>query len=563
MLSFLKISNLAILDDVSLEPGAGLNVLTGETGAGKSIIVDALGLVLGDRGSSEMIRTGCDRLVIEAQMDLSGRPDAKEIFEAAGLDATADDACEDLVIRRELLAGGRGRAMINGQIVPLAVLKTLGEKIADLHGQHQHQSLLRLDGQRDALDRYAGAIDARRDVAARYERLRDLLAELTSLSGADRERSQSLRFLEHRITEIETVAPRVGEEEDLAREEGLRRHAEEILRLAGEALTMLSEDDDSVLPRLGGVKDRLSRLAAIDGKAAGLLALAEEARVAIVEIAAALAPYVDPEEHDLNRLEHVAARLSDLDRLKRTYGGSLESVLESLESAKAELAALGAASERFGVLPAEVDRARAEYLQAARRLSELRRRAAPRLAKAVESELAELAMEGARLAIKVEPDEQAASPNGIDVIEFLISANPGEEPRALSRVASGGELSRLMLGLRNVTDASADRRTLVFDEVDSGIGGRVAEVVGRRLAALSKRQQVLCVTHLPQIASLADSHFQVSKKSRQGRTSAEVRRLTDQERIGEVARMLGGAEGATARRHAQALISRRGRAESA
>ncbi|HZI92897.1 MAG TPA: DNA repair protein RecN [Patescibacteria group bacterium] len=559
MLSFLKITNLAILDDVSIEPGPGLNVLTGETGAGKSIIVDAIGLILGERGSTDLVRTGCDRLVVEAQFDLSRRTDLAHLARITGIEELEGG---ELVIRRELLANGRGRCLVNGRMVTLATLKTLGEALADLHGQHQHQSLLHSEGQQDALDRFAGALETRRDVAASCAVLRQHERERDDLAGRERERARRQDTLSIEISEIEAAAIRPGEDEELHREESLLRHAEEIARLATRGFTLLSEDDDSVMARLAGAEECAARLAAIDPHAAELLDAIREARAAASEAARGLSRYVDREEFDPARLEQVAARLSELDRLRRKYGASLADILEYHARAVSDLAALGGVAARLEELEGEIVQARARYLKQAGDLSTARSRAARRLEKAVEQELKSLAMDGTRMEIEVERSQDTEpSPHGMDSIVFLIAPNRGEEMRQLSRIASGGELSRLMLAVRNAAQAGrTDERTLVFDEVDSGIGGQVAEVVGQRLGALGCRQQVLCVTHLPQIASFADRHFQVTKKTTGARTRAEVLLLDDAGRIDELARMLGGSPLATARRHAAALLNRPERA---
>ncbi len=560
MLSFLRISNLAIVEDVSIEPGPGLNVLTGETGAGKSIVVDAIGLLLGERGGAEMIRTGCDRMVVEAQFDLAGRDKAEDFLRQVDLEAGPDG---ELVIRRELMALGRGRAQVNGRIVTLAALRSLGEALADLHGQHQHQSLLRADGQRDALDRCAGTLQLRREVAESFALLSTLQREHDELAGRDRERARQEEMLRHQVNEIEAAAPRAGEEDHLRREESLLRHATEIARLASEAFGLISEDDDSVITRLGGVEERLVRLAAIDPSASEALGLAREAGAAASEIARGLSRYTGAEDLEPARLDHVAARLAELDRLKRKYGDSLEAVLAYHERASAELASLGGVEKRLEGLPHQIAAARASYLAVARELSVRRKRAAERLEKALVKELGALAMQETRVEIAVDSDASAdCGPHGLDRIEFLLSPNKGEELRPLSRVASGGELSRLMLAVRNLTGAAGDERILIFDEVDSGIGGRTADAVGERLAALGRRQQVLCVTHLPQIASVADRHFVVSKETSDGRTRASVVRLEGARRVEELARMLGGEPRQTARRHAAALMGRRGRVQT-
>ena len=551
MLSFLKISDLAILEEVSIEPAPGLNVLTGETGAGKSILVDAIGLLLGGPAAADLIRTGCERLVVEGQFELSDRPRMLGPLRDAGFDA---DPPEQLVIRREQPANGRGRAQVNGRTVPLAALRSLGEALADLHGQHEHQSLVRAEGQRDALDHFAGTLDLRERVASHHARVRALEREAQAIAGREEDRETLEVALRHQIAEIDSAAPHPGEEADLRREESLLRHAGEVARLAGEAFSLLSDADDAAIARLAAAGERLRKLSTIDPRAGELASLVEEARLSAAEAATDLARYGGIEGLDPARLEHVAARLAQLARLKHRFGPELDDVIQRREQAATQLAALGVASETLQRVKVELEAAAAQYAGLAGDLSHRRLDASGRLARAVRDELAALAMEGARLEIVVRStasDQPTA--HGTDAIEYLIAPNPGEEPRPLARIASGGELSRLMLALRNAA-GGGDRRTLIFDEVDSGIGGRVAEMVGQRLAAISRGQQVLCVTHLPQIAAFADRHFRVTKVAAGARTRAEVRLLDADGRVEELARMLGDTPHETARRHAAAMV---------
>jgi len=564
MLSYLKVSNLAILDEICIEPGPGLNVLTGETGAGKSIVVDAIGLVLGERGTTDLIRTGEERLVVEAQFDLAGRPDLPRLLEAAGIEPSL--AADELIIRRELPRSGRGRAQVNGRLVPVGALRQIGDILADVHGQHQNQSLLGAEGQRDALDLFAGTLPLRREVGCCHDRYRDLLSEKRDLLSRERERARTVDILSRQIEEIDKVDPREDEQEELLRQERILRHSQELAELADTAQGLLSEQDDSALDLLGAARDRLSRLAEIDSQAAGPKDLIQEAILAVQEASRGLSGYAGQEEADPDRLEAVAARLADLERLRRKYGGSLPEVLEFRHQAAAELASLEGASDRLSAIEGELEEATEAYSKLAGELTRKRRRAARRLERAIEKELEDLAMSGTRVSILLEPlegpPEEAIGPWGMEAVRFLLAANEGEEPRSLARTASGGELSRLMLALRNAGGGSGDRRTLVFDEVDAGIGGRVAEVVGQRLSRLARDQQVFCVTHLPQIAAFAGRHFRVSKRATGGRTRAEVRRLGDRDRLDELARMLGGAPSSTARRHAEALVSRTGRSSA-
>jgi DNA repair protein RecN (Recombination protein N) len=563
MLSFLKVQNLAIIDSLSVEFGKGLNVLTGETGAGKSIIVDAVGLLLGGKGSAEMVRTGCSRLSVEGLFETAGRKAILGRLEEMGIDAGQ----EGIILRREVSSAGRSRAFVNGTLVTLPHLREIGEALADLHGQHQHQSLLRGEGQREALDRFASAGELVSQVEASAAALLSLLEERSDLQAREHEIARRGDHLRSEISEIEGLAPSAEEEEALRGEEALLRHAEEVRQLAAESCEILNEDDASVLVRLGTVKERLGRLAEIDPRCAGIVKAVEEARLGIQDALREVEPYRDPLESDAGRLEEVAGRLAALDRLKRKYGAGLGEVLEYLGEARRELETLGTMEERLAAIDGELGPASRAYEEAAGKLSRRRKEAARSLQARLRKELKALAMKGCRFhvafeehldpesRVKVEGKRVAVRRTGIETIEFLISPNTGEDLRPLARIASGGELSRLMLAVRTVSEARSDRRTLIFDEVDAGIGGTVAEGVALRLKGLSRSQQVLCVTHLPQIAALADTHLQVEKGSEAGRTHAGVSRLEGSDRVEELARMIGSREAPTARKHAAALIS--------
>ena len=565
MLSFLKIENLAIIESLAVEFADGLNVLTGETGAGKSIIVDAAGFLLGARGSADMVRTGAERLTVEGVFEIGGSHRALAEIARIGI----DPAPEGILIRREITAAGRSRAFVNGTLVTLQQLRDLGELLADLHGQHQHQSLLRAEGQREALDRFAGAGDLAVEVAGAADALRGLIAERDALRETERERARREDALKAEIAEIRAVAPSADEESDLKREEALLRHAEEVRALAEEACVLLNEDDASALGRLGAVRDRLARLAAIDDRCAEALRAVEEARLGLKEALRTIEPYREAGEYEPGRLDQVAARLAAIDRLKRKYGPGVDDVLAYLERVSAEIETLGGAAQRLTGIDGEIGAAARCYADAAGRLSALRREAARSLETALRKELRALAMERCRFAVAFETHEDpqgeavvggrrvACRRDGIESVEFLIAPNPGEELRPLARIASGGETARLMLALRSAWEARTDARTLIFDEVDAGIGGAVAESVAQRLKGLSRRQQVLCVTHLPQIAALADRHLRIEKETSGGRTRATAALVKDGERVEELARMIGSPRTPTARRHAAALISGR------
>ncbi len=565
MLSYLKIENLAIIDALSVEFGPGLNVLTGETGAGKSIIVDAVGLLLGERGGADMIRTGCERLTVEGLFETAGRAALLDNLGRMGIDSGP----EGIVLRREITSAGRSRAFINGTLATLQQVKEIGEALADLHGQHQHQSLLRPEGQMEALDRFEGHGEEAGGVAEAAGALRGLITERTALRRMESGRAVREEVLRTEIGDIAAVSPDPEEEVALRREEALLRHAEEVRSLAEEVCALLNEDDASVLSRLGTVRDRLGRLAAIDDRCAESLRAVEEARLSLREALRGIEPYRDGGDHEPGRLEAVAARLAALDRLKRRYGPGLSDVVARLAAAREELSALGGAAERLGAIDPDVAGAARRYSEKAAHLSRRRREAARSLQTAIRRELKALAMESCRFSVEFrmrdDPDSEvvvegrrvAWGEGGVESVEFLIAPNPGEEPRPLARIASGGELSRIMLALRAASESPTDARSLIFDEVDAGVGGPVAEAVALRLKALARAQQVLCITHLPQIAALADCHLRVEKETQGGRTRVAALPLQGSDRVEELARMIGSPQAPTARRHAAALINGR------
>jgi DNA repair protein RecN (Recombination protein N) len=565
MLSFLKIENLAIVPSLSVEFAAGFNVLTGETGAGKSIIVDAVGLLLGERGSAGLIRTGADHLTVEGLFETKSRKGLCERLEEIEVDVGE----EGIILRRELADSGRSRAFINGRLVPLQHLKQVGDLLADLHGQNPHQSLLRPEGQREALDRFASAGNLAAKVESAAKRLRELLGERETLRSTQQEHARLADALRAEVAEIEAAAPSSEEEADLRREEMLLRHAEEIRSLAAMACDLLNENDDSALSRLGAIRGALEKLAAIDARCLDALRAVEESVVSLNEALRTVEPYREQGEYDPARLDHVASRLAAIDRLKKKYGSSIDEILVYLGRARADLRALESSVDRLEAIDEEVAAAARTYAAAADNLSRKRREGARELERALQEELKALALHGCRFKVAFEPHEDpdsevtvrgrrmACRRHGIESVEFLISPNPGEDLRPLSQIASGGELSRLMLALRTASESRTDARALIFDEVDSGIGGAVAEAVALRLKGLARRQQVLCVTHLPQVAAVADRHYRVEKETVKGRTRTAVSLLQRSERVEELARMLGSPRAPTARKHAAALISGR------
>jgi DNA repair protein RecN (Recombination protein N) len=556
MLKLLRISNIAVIPSLELEFGPGLSLLTGETGAGKSILIDALGLLLGNRASADLIRTGAEQATVEAIVESR---DARPVLDRHALPADGDE----VILRREIQANGKGRATVNGALVPVAVLRELSGHVAVIHGQHEPQGLLDPETHLDLLDHHAGLSDRTTAVGELHRRLREAEASLAALHRDRRETERRREMLEFQLAEIERADLAPGEEVALRQEKTVQANAGRLASLAEEAYGMLYEDEAAVLGRLGQVYRRVEELAAIDPRFAPHLEARSAVKAQVEDLALFLRDYRETLTVTPGRLDEIESRLALIERLTRKYGASAEEVLAYAERCRAELDGLASPEERERSLVAERTEAATAYLAAACDLSRRRREAARDLARKVQTELAELAMERTRFRVRFDPEQPATdladsgswTARGLEAAEFLLSPNPGEELRPLARIASGGELSRILLALKSVASLDAQGKTLVFDEVDAGIGGRVAEVVGRKLRGMAERHQVLCVTHLPQIASLAEAHYAVSKRVERGRTVAEVRRLADEERVDEVARMLGGETVTeSARRHAREMV---------
>jgi DNA repair protein RecN (Recombination protein N) len=553
MLKLLRINNIALVPALELELGSGLTLLTGETGAGKSILIDALGLVLGERASPDLIRTGEEKAVVEAVFEL---PNASTLLEERALPVDGDE----LVLRRELQANGKGRATANGAIVPVGLLRDLAPQLAAVHGQHEPQGLLDPATHLSLVDHFAGTDAA--EVGELFRELRAAEAALERLRSDRRDAERRREMLEFQAAEIEKAELRAGEEESLRAEKARQANAGRLASLSSEAYALLYDDEAAALAQLGHVFKRVEELASIDAEFRPFLEARADCLPPLEDLARALRDYRERLEVSPGRLDEIEARLALLERLKKKYGATADEVVEFGARCRSELQALLSPEQEQQRLEERRERAAAAYLQRARALSKRRRSVARDLVRRVQGELAELAMEKTRFEVLFTPaDPEAAleasawTEAGLERAEFLLSPNPGEELRPLARIASGGELSRLMLALKSVVRADVPGLTLVFDEVDAGIGGRVAEVVGRKLRALAEKQQVLCVTHLPQIAAFADHHLAVRKQVARGRTETGVDSLSERERVEEVARMLGGETiTATARQHAQEML---------
>jgi len=536
MLRFLSIKRLAVIDAAEVEFEPGLNVLTGETGAGKSILVEAVGLLLGGRASGDLVRTGEDVATIEA------------IFESGG---------EELLVRREITAQGRSRAYINGELATAGALKDLSRRLIELHGQHEHHTLLDPATHLDVVDNFGGLGRLTEQVAGLFERWRAAGEELARARRAVSERDARQELVAFQLAELDRAAFASADEDiELGAVRLVLANAERVERLCEDAYASLYDSDGAALAILGQVWRRVSDLAAIDPRFQPFLDARDGIKSQLEDLALFLRRYADGIEASPARLQQVEERLALFDRLKRKYGPTLTECIARRDVLRRELADLEGGDQRLSELGRAQTALRSEFLAAAGLLADGRRRAAVTFARGMEELAAELAMDRTRFEVRFgEPlDEAAWSARGIDTAEFYVSPNPGEELRPLARIVSGGELSRLMLAIKSLTATSragwtdaADRPPsgvapgLIFDEVDAGIGGRVAEVVGRKLRALGSAFQVLCITHLPQIAACADTHFAIEKRVERGRTRTSVARLDEAGRVEELGRMLGGS----------------------
>ena len=571
MLKFLNLSNLAVINRLQIEFRPGLNVLSGETGSGKSIIVDALGLLLGERASPDMVRTGEARAFVEGLFEVAGNLPLLELLAQSGIETDG----EEIVIKREIVANGRGRIFVNNQSATLALLKNIQPHLIDIHGQGDQQSLLSPSTHLDLLDAFAGVMPIRRRVEVACDQLCRLAVEREALRHSEAERLQLLDLIEYQIAEIERANLIVNEDSDLDAERKILVNAEKLTTLCSEAYRLMYDDEAAVLAQLAAVERRLNELAEFDARLAAQLEPFAAAKYALEDVAFFLRDYGEQVSFSPTRLKLVEERLIELDRLNRKYGGSVSMVLETLEKLRLRQEELRDSEERERGLLQEMREALDEYRREAAELSHWRQTSAQDFGQSAASELAEVALEQARFEIRFQASARSpfseemwraldASPltvsrTGAETAEFYFSANTGEDLRPLSGVASGGELSRLMLVLKTITAPTLFPRTLIFDEVDAGIGGRVADAVGQRLKRLAETNQVLCVTHQAQIARYADAHFQVAKDLVGDRTVTQVVELNQSGRIEELARMIGGAEITTvARKHARELLKVRG-----
>ncbi len=550
MLSFLKISNVALIDELSIAFGEGLDLLTGETGSGKSIIVDSLDALAGGRASSDLIKQGADTAVIE------GIFTADDTVLDALLVESGIDTGDEIVIRREISAAGRNRIFVNERLVTLALLKRIGDRLVDIHGQGEQAMIYDAAAHLSILDEFAGHHDLLEKIAAAYNEWNLVSEQLASLRHDEQEKLQLVDVLKFQIDEIDRAALHTGEDEKLEAEKRRLANAEKLSVASEEAYGLLYERDDATLATLERAARRVNELAEFDPAFAEFTEGIASAQALLEELAFAARDVRSRLDFSPEHIDEIETRLAAIAHLKRKYGGTIEQVLEHRERSAERLENIGSAELREAELRKQLEVLAAVYMSAAEKLRRSRTKAARSLAGKVMDGLADVALEAAVFEVRLTSDENAFSSQGTDIAEFYFSANPGEPVRPLVKIASGGEASRLMLVIKTAAQLGADSRTVVFDEIDAGIGGRVAEAVGRKLKALSQGHQILCVTHQPQIASLADRHFVITKTAENGRTSISAAELSPKERVEEIARMLAGeAVTEAARENARSMLA--------
>ncbi len=557
MLSLLKIKNIALIDEISLEFSGGLNLLTGETGSGKSIIVDSLSALTGERVSSDLIKEGETSAQIEGLFSLKANADLHEIFYESGIELEDSDEI-DLIVRRELSAVGKNRIFVNNQLVTQMFLRKIGAFLVDIHGQGEQATLFNASTHLEMLDEYAGAGSLREKVAEKYKKLANVRREIESLREDEAQKLQLLDILQFQVDEIGKANLSAGEDATLEEEKRRLNNVEKLSALSEESYLLLYENEEATLTTLEKVVRRIKDLSEFEASFGEYLENLATAQAVLEDLAFALRDFRGKLEFSPERLAEIENRLAEISGLKRKYGGTIETVLAHFAESAERLKNIETADLREAELRKELETARANYLKIARELHDKREKSARKFEKVLEANLKAVSLEKARFEVRIttdEADDKSFTAKGFDRVEFYFSANPGESVKPIAKVASGGELSRLMLILNTTTKLAEKSKTMVFDEIDAGIGGRVAEAVGLKLKELANTQQVLCVTHQPQVAALANHHFAVEKESQKNRTFIKVRELNGNEKIEEIARMLTGAQiTETARQHAKEML---------
>ena len=553
MLDTVRIRNLALVTDLTLELGPGYNAISGETGAGKSILIGALNLVLGERADRTLIRAEADQCTVEAAFDVA-KLDAPlvEFLEEHGLEPCEDD---QLLLKRTFTAAGSNRQFVNGSATTLATLKQIGEWLVDVHGAHDHQSLLHPARQLAILDAFGNLQEPRTTFTALLQRRTEIEQEKSDLVIDEATYAQQLDLLRFQVKEITDAALDPAEEESLEADYQRSSNGARLLELCQGALQLVSENEGSLLDRSGDLGQVLADLQQADDSAASLVELHEEARANLQELQTALTSYADRVDIDPAQLMALEERVNLVQSLKRKYGGSIEAVNTFGEEAAQKLAALEDRDEELARLNAQLEKLETELMQAGKKLSSQRRKLIPKLTKAVTTHLNDLGFAQSQLDVALSSTESPAEAksSGLDTVEFQFAPNPGEPARPLRAIASSGELARVMLALKTVLAAEDSIPVLIFDEVDANVGGETAHAVGERMRQIADQRQVLCITHLAPVAAAAQTHYVVSKAVIDGRTESNIQKIDDQDRVDEIARMLGGKVGA-ARQHAEELL---------
>jgi len=540
MLQELRIKNFAIIDELNLSFSKGLNVLTGETGAGKSIILNAVHLLLGDKATEEWIRSSEEEASAEALFDISGNMGVKERIKekASYLQGAGEE--DSLIIRRVISRSGRGKVFLNGNLATLGSLSEVGEGLLSIYGQHEHQSLQRVETHIDILDEFGGLLGLREEFQKRYQEFISLSEEVEKIRVEREKRAKERELMAFQSKEIEASGIQIGEEESLKEERTILTHAKKLMDFARASEDTLYSEEGSTIEKIQRILNQGREMAAIDPSLSQPLKALESTLIQLEEIALALRDYSRRVEINPMRLEEIENRLEEIDRLKRKYGSTVEEVLSFKHKIDEALKSFTSGEERLSQLEGRLEPLRQTVIRLGEKLSGERKKVALELKKSVERELNSLGMKKTIFEIHIDP--LPLSLKGVDRVEFLISPNVGEEVKPLAKIASGGELSRIMLAMKRILAKVGGRQVLIFDEVDSGIGGAMAEVVGKKLRELSRHHQVICVTHLPQIACFADQHHSVRKEVKSGRTITLVDRLDKEAIVDEIARMLGGVK---------------------
>lgn len=564
MLAQLHIENYALIDYVNVEFGSGLNVLTGETGAGKSLIIGALGLILGQRAQADMVRPDDKPTLVEALFDLSQHPHLYERLKPLGLDLEEPS----LLLKRVITRSG-SRCYVNAHLATVAMLQNVGQHLVDILGQHQQHTLLQTEHQLAMLDSFGRLSDHVMALRQAYQRYQEWLKQYRQLRQEEQQRTQRQDLLQFQLQEIEQAQLQPDEEERLTQEQHLLLNAEKLYGLSQDAYALLYRDDAAVLDRLARALEKLTQLAALDGRQSAMRDEAQQSYYLLETVAQSLRDYRAHMDVDPARLQMIEDRLAEMARLQRKYGPTIPAILQYRDTLRREQQSWERQGERLETLGQELAKARQTLKSLAITLSDKRRQAAQRLQQVVQQELYELNMANVVFrvvhALRRHPQGEvlvgservALSAEGIDEVEYLFSPNPGQDPKALARIASGGELSRVMLALKSILAREDQVPTLVFDEVDTGIGGRTAKIVGEKLCRIARSHQIFCITHLPQIASYGDQHYRIEKFVQANTTVTQLQTLSFPERIEEIARMSGGQEiTETTRKHAEEMLTR-------